>query len=60
LGNDVLIPVDRIKHITRTDRGNGQEINIISDDGDWSENFGKDIKKCDERYKMMKKIVKAL
>lgn len=59
LGNDVLVPIDRIKYINKTASENGIEIIIKSDDGEWIECFGKDSVKAHKRYKMIQKIVKS-
>lgn len=60
MGNDVLIPIDRIKYINMSSNENGFVIKITSDDGEWDENFYiKEEIKAKKRYKMLKEIIKA-
>ena len=58
LGNDALVPIDRIKYINLS-YNDGYRIKITSDDGDWEECFGKDQEKANKRYEMIKKIIKG-
>lgn len=57
-GNDVLIPIDRIKYINYGYYENSFQIKIYSDDGDWIECFDDD-KKAQIRYQQIKNIVGA-
>lgn len=61
VGNDALVPVDKIKHINRGYYENGYQIKIksIYEDAEWVECFGEDEKKCDERYRQIKKILEV-
>lgn len=59
LGNDALVPIDRIKHIYITYK-QSWELRIYSDDGDWVECFElneEGQKKLEKRYNMIKEIV---
>jgi len=58
LGNDVLVPIDRIKYINLS-YVNGWRIIITSDDGDWEECFDNSISDASERYRKIKEIIEA-
>ncbi len=58
LGNDALIPIDRIKYINYCDEG-GLVIKIFTDDGDFMECFGENFEKAEKRYTQIKNIVGA-
>jgi len=58
MGNDALVPIDRIKWINFT-YIDGWRIKIVSDDGDWEECFGDDDDKASKRYVMIKRIIEA-
>jgi hypothetical protein len=56
LGNDALVPIDRIKWVILK-YGNCYELTIETDDGNWIECFG-DHKKALARYNEVKEILK--
>jgi hypothetical protein len=58
-GNDVLVPINRIKFVNFSYKENGHEIQITSEDGTWIECFEKDEKKANCRYRMIKNILEA-
>lgn len=59
-GNDVLVPIDRIKHINFLAKDSGFEIIITSDDGEWCECFTpKGEEKANQRYEIIKKLIDA-
>jgi hypothetical protein len=58
-GNDVLIPIDRIKYITCGYYEKSYQIKIVSDDGEWGECFGENEDKMKARYEQIKKIIQA-
>ncbi len=58
LGNDVLIPINRIKHITRTASGDGWMIKIATDDGDLEECY-KDFDLVTKRYMEIKRLLEC-
>lgn len=58
-GNDVLVPIERIKFINLTFEKDWI-IRIVSDDGDWEEHFGKDEQAARERYARIKKVIGGL
>jgi len=58
LDQDVLIPINRIKYISYGHKENGAFIKIVTDAGDLEEHFI-DLKRADERYKIIKQIVEA-
>lgn len=60
MGNDALVPIDRIKYINMCADGDGYKIKIHSDDGEWAECFYKsESEKANKRYKMIKEILGA-
>jgi hypothetical protein len=58
LGNDVLVPINRIKYVYTGHDGENYCIKIASDDGDWVENFGEDEAKMNARYNFIKHYLK--
>jgi len=58
MGNDVLIPIDRIKSVNLHGL-KGYSIKITSDDGEYEECFADDREKWLLRYEMIKKIIGA-
>jgi hypothetical protein len=58
MGNDALVPIDRIKYINLR-YTTGYEISIVSDDGDWIECFDKDGDKASKRFDQIKQIIEA-
>jgi hypothetical protein len=60
LGDNILIPIDRIQYIAIRYSTGGWEIHIVGDnDMDISECFGKDDDKLNKRYEMIKSIIEA-
>ena len=62
LGNEALIPIDKIKYINLSATERGYVIRITGYDGDWEEHYSNsdsDVKKCELRFKMIKKIIEA-
>ena len=49
IGYDVFVPIDRIKYINVTYREEGWQIDITSDDGNWTECFQKNEEKLNKR-----------
>lgn len=58
MNNDVLVPINRIKHLTLSYKKDW-EIRIVTDDGDWEEHFDEYEDKARKRYEMIKSILKA-
>lgn len=59
MGDDILIPIDKIKFISFRYE-TGWTINIIGyDDIELSEHFGDNEEKATKRYEMIKKIIDA-
>ena len=58
LGNDALIPIEKIKYINTGYSERSYKIIITGYDGDWVECFDTD-EKMKIRYEMIKKIIKA-
>ncbi len=58
LGNEALVPIDKIKYINLSATERGYKITITGYDGDWEEHFP-DNKKAYIRYKIIKKIIEA-
>ena len=58
VGNDVLVPLNRIKFIYCTCDNIGYKIHIVGDDGDWIECF-EDVDKQDKRYTEIKNALKV-
>jgi len=56
LGNDVLVPINRIKFVFCVYR-EYWELHIVSDDGDWAECFD-NTDDLDKRYRKIKKLLK--
>ncbi len=60
LGNDVLVPIDKITSIIFGCGEDGYKINIKGGDFfEFEEFFGRDEQKANKRYEMIKKIVRA-
>ncbi len=59
LGNDVLVPISKIECVTYKATDNGYQICIKGQgEWEWQENFDS-IEPANERYKMIKQILKA-
>ncbi len=58
LGNDALVPIDKIKYINTSYSDKSYKISITGYDGDWVECFD-DEEKMQKRYKMIKRIIQA-
>ncbi len=60
MGNDVLVPVDRIQYIMARCGEKGWEISIKGEgEFEWVEHFGDDDKKMLKRYNMIKHILEV-
>lgn len=57
-GDDVLVPVNRIKYINYI-YNNGYRIVITSDDGSWEECFAENDEIAQFRYQEIKRILNA-
>lgn len=58
LGNDAIIPIDKIKYINTSYSDKSYKITITGYDGDWVECFP-DEEKMRVRYDKIKKIIRA-
>lgn len=60
LDNDLLVPIDKIRYISKTYQNSNWKINIYVDDKlHAEENFGNNEDKAIFRYNQIKKIISA-
>jgi len=63
LGNNILVPIDKIKFVKFTYDYRDQEhkyvIHITTDDCELEEHYPNNEKKADTRFKQIKKIIEA-
>lgn len=58
-GGDAIVPINRIKYINFGYYENGYAIRITTDDGNYEENFGQNIKEAQLRYSIIQEIINS-